>query len=201
MEPWEPTLHLSELEAPLQWPAVFGNPNPVEVELGIGKGSLLRRTAAAAPDRNFVGVERALKYLRIAAHRIARDRQTNIRLVHTDAVYFVEKFVPDASVAAFHIYFSDPWPKKRHAKRRLFQPPFVRLLESRTAPQGRIHIRTDVDWYFEDIVNLFARETHLETVENCTLAADSMPPEMRTNYEAKYRAIGKIIFALTLRKS
>lgn len=200
MEPFDPILHLNEIEAPLCWPDVFGNAHPVEIEVGIGKGTLLRRLAAALPDRNFVGIERALKYLRIAAQRIARDGQANIRLVRTDALYFIEKFVADASVAAFHIYFSDPWPKKRHAKRRLFQAPMVRLLESKTAPGGLIHIRTDVDWYFAAIVNLFESETRLAVVEKGALAADVLPAEMQTNYEIKYRAIGKTVFVLTLQK-
>jgi len=201
MEPFDPNLHLNELEAPLRWPYVFGNGHPVEIEVGIGKGSLLRRMAAASSDRNFVGIERANKFLRIAAQRIARDCQTNIRLVRTDAVYFIEKFVADASVAAFHIYFSDPWPKKRHAKRRFFQAVTVRLLESRLAPGGLIRIRTDVDWYFADILELFERETHLAIAEKGSLPTDSLPPDMQTNFEIKYRAVGKTIFALAVRKT
>jgi len=201
MEPFDPNLHLNELQAPLCWREVFGNAHPVEIEIGIGKGSLLRRMAAASPDRNFVGIERALKYLRLAAQRIARDGQTNIRLVRTDAIYFIEKFVPEASVAAFHIYFSDPWPKKRHAKRRLFQAASVRALEAKTARGGLIHIRTDVDWYLADILALFEGETRLEIAEKGALAAETMPREMQTNFEIKYRAVGKTIFVLTLRKA
>jgi tRNA (guanine-N7-)-methyltransferase len=201
MEPLDPNLHLNELEAPLRWADVFGNSNPVEIEIGIGKGSLLRRMAAAAPDRNFVGIERALKYLRLAAQRIARDRQTNLRLIRTDALYFIEKFVPDDSVAVFHIYFSDPWPKKRHAKRRLFQPPTVRLLERKTAPGGLICVRTDVDWYFAEIADLFERETRLKVVEKGALPPDALPPEMQTNFEIKYRAVGKIIYKLNLQRA
>jgi tRNA (guanine-N7-)-methyltransferase len=200
MEPFDPNLRLNELDAPLRWSDVFGNDHPVEIEIGIGKGSLLRRMAAASPDRNFVGLERANKYLRIAAQRIARDNQTNIRLVRTDAIYFIEKFVADESVAAFHIYFSDPWPKKRHAKRRFFQAPTARLLESKLAPSGLILIRTDVDWYFADIVDLFERDTRLAIAEKGSLPTDSLPPDMQTNFEIKYRAVGKTIFALTLKK-
>jgi tRNA (guanine-N7-)-methyltransferase len=200
MEPFDPNLRLNELEAPLRGPAIFGNDHPVEIEIGIGKGSLLRRVAAASPDRNFLGVERALKYLRLAAQRIARDGQTNIRLVRADAIYFIEKFVADDSVALFHIYFSDPWPKKRHAKRRFFQAPTVRLLETKTTPGGLIRIRTDVDWYFADIADLFERETRLLVVEKGPLPANALPPEMQTNFEIKYRAVGKTVFGLTLRK-
>lgn len=200
MEAFDPCLHLNELEAPVDWGRIFGNDGPVEVEIGIGKGSLLRRLAAAAPERNFVGIERALRYMRIAAYRIARDRQTNIRLVRADAYYFIEKFVPEASVAVFHIYFSDPWPKKRHAKRRFFQAPTVRLLESRLSPGGLILIRTDVDWYYAEIVALFERETRLHVLEKGVLAAEAVPPEMQTNFEIKYRASGKTIYGIKLRK-
>ncbi len=200
MEPVEAMLVLDESQAPLSWPAVFGNSGPVEIEIGMGKGTLLRRLAALSPERNFIGIERANKYLRLAAQRIARDRQTNIRVVRTDAVYFLETFVPDESVAVFHIYFSDPWPKRRHAKRRLFQPPFVQLLERKTALGGLIHIRTDVEWYFADMVRLFETETALAIRDKGTLDAAALPREMQTNFEIKYRATGKTIYALTLLK-
>jgi tRNA (guanine-N7-)-methyltransferase len=200
METFDPYLHLNELAALLRWADAFGNDAPVEIEIGIGKGSLLRRMAAGAPERNFVGVERANKYLRIAGQRIARDRQTNLRLVHTDAIYFLEKFVPDASVAAFHIYFSDPWPKKRHAKRRFFQSATVQLLEAKTAPGGMLHVRTDVDWYWADIVALFEAETRFEIVEKGEAPIAAIPPEMQTNFEIKYRAVGKVVWFVTLRK-
>ncbi|MCX8038012.1 MAG: tRNA (guanosine(46)-N7)-methyltransferase TrmB [Candidatus Sumerlaeia bacterium] len=201
MESIEAMLALDESQAPLSWPAVFGNFGPVEIEIGMGKGTLLRHLAAAAPERNFIGIERANKYLRLAAQRIARDRQSNIRVVRADAVYFLETFVPDASIAVFHIYFSDPWPKRRHAKRRLFQPRFVQLLERKTAAGGLLHIRTDVDWYFADIVRLFETETALAIREKGILDAAALPREMQTNFEIKYRATGKTIYALTLQKS
>lgn len=200
MDVFDPYLQLNALEAPIGWEALFGNTNPVEIEVGIGKGSLLRRMAAAAPDRNFVGIERALKYLRIAAQRVARDRQKNIRLVRADALYFLEKFVADGSVAVFHIYFIDPWPKKRHAKRRFFRASTVRLIERKTAPGGLVHIRTDVDWYFAEAVEIVRTASDLEILEHGEPAAGETPPEMQTNYEVKYRAAGKPIFAVTLQR-
>jgi len=199
--PFDPTLNLAALSAPLCWADVFGNDNPVEIEIGIGKGSLLRRMAAASPERNFLGVERANKYLRIAIERVARDRQMNIRLVRADAIEYLEKFVPGASVAALHIYFTDPWPKKRHAKRRFFQPSTVRLLAAKIAPGGLIRIRTDVDWYYEDVARLFAAEAPaLEVLDQGEVPPDAIPPEQQTNFEIKYRAVGKPIYRLTLRK-
>lgn len=200
METFDPFLHLNEVYSALDWAEVFGNENPVEIEIGIGKGTLLRRMAAEAPDRNFVGVERALKYVRIGGQRITRDLQMNIRLVRTDAIHFLQKFVPAASVSVFHIYFSDPWPKKRHAKRRLFQPETVRLLEDRTIPGGAIRIRTDVDWYHVDICELFERESGLEVVEKGRVAPEAISPEMMTNFETKFRAVGKEVYSLSLRK-
>ncbi|MBM3336016.1 hypothetical protein FJY63_15260, partial [Candidatus Sumerlaeota bacterium] len=103
--------------------------------------------------------------------------------------------------AAFHIYFSDPWPKRRHAKRRLFQPSTVSLFERKTARGGQVRIRTDVDWYFADIVALFEQHTRLRAVEKGILSPDTIPPDMRSNYEIKYRAKGKTILVLTLEKA
>jgi len=201
METFDPCLQLDELQAPLCWEDIFANRHPVEIEIGIGKGTLLRRMAATTPHHNFVGIERASKYFRIAVHRVTRDRQSNIRLIRTDALYFIGKFVADESVAVFHIYFSDPWSKRRHAKRRLFQPHTVSLLERKTAPGGEVRIRTDMDWYFGDIATLFEQHTRLRLVEKGVLPASAIPPEMQTNYEIKYRATGKTIFFVTLQKS
>jgi len=132
--------------------AIFANHHPVEVELGFGKGRFLLDAAQRRPEHNFIGVEVAGKYLRLAHDRALKRGLTNLRFIHGDAREFVEFFLPAGAVHALHVYFLDPWPKKKHHKRRLLDEGFfeeaLRVLEV----SGRLWIATDHDDYFEAIL-------------------------------------------------
>src|SRR5881227_3162677 len=119
-------LDVETVPRPLDWRALFGNDNPVELEIGIGKGTFLTEQAKARPDTNFFGIEWARWFWRYASDRLRRSGCANARTVRAEAGFFLSEFVPDASLAVLHIYFPDPWPKKRHHKRRLIQAPFVK---------------------------------------------------------------------------
>ena len=175
-----------DLETFLSWDEVFGNGNPVQVEIGIGKGRFLIESSQRFPAVNFLGIERASKYLRIARDRSLKRELGNVRFVRTDAKEFVEFFVPASSIAAYHIYFPDPWPKKRHHKRRLFDPPFVAELERTLAEDGKLWLATDHREYFEVILAATEASKDLAQVQ-------AQWPEIATNYEAKYLALGKPI--------
>ena len=182
-------LQLDDTEDPetfLNWEEVFGNANPVQVEIGIGKGRFLIESAQKFPSVNFLGIEWAAKYLRIARDRSLKRELGNVRFVRTDAKEFVEFFVPTSSIAAYHIYFPDPWPKKRHHKRRLFDPTFVAELERTLAEDGKLWLATDHLEYFEVIVAASEASKNLAEIH-------AMWPEIATNYEAKYLALGKTI--------
>src|SRR5262245_10534795 len=101
------------------WSRLFGNDRRVELEIGIGKGTFLLRRAKQCPDRNFLGIEWAGEFYRFALDRMERWRMTNVRVLRTDARDFVERICPRASLSVLHIYHPDPWPKRRHNKRRL----------------------------------------------------------------------------------
>ncbi|MDP6054584.1 MAG: tRNA (guanosine(46)-N7)-methyltransferase TrmB, partial [Candidatus Latescibacteria bacterium] len=122
-------ISISDLNDRIDWAELFGNMNPVEIEIGCGKGRFIINSAMKYPDINYVGIERALRYFRFMKERSAKRNLTNIRVLQDDAGYFIERFVPDHSVTACHIYFPDPWPKKRHRKRRLFKQDFLRHIE------------------------------------------------------------------------
>lgn len=132
----------------LDWAAVFSNARPVEVELGAGDGTFLTDRAAAHPGRNFLGVERLLGRLRKIDRRGRRLGLTNIRGLRLEAAYVLEWMIPPGSVATLHVYFPDPWPKKRHHKRRLVNARFVELAHRALAVDGLIHLRTDEASYF-----------------------------------------------------
>ena len=178
----------------LVWSEVFGDEQPVQIDLGIGKGRFILDAAARLPDVNFVGVEWAAKYLRIAHHRAGRRQLANIRFARTDAREFVEFFVPAASVQAYHIYFPDPWPKKRHHKRRLFNEGFLREVERTLETDGELWLATDFADYFEVMLEVLHTSRVLDEIDAEWLG-------VRTNYEEKYLAMGTPIFRRVLKKS
>ena len=178
----------------LVWSEVFGDDKPVQIELGIGKGRFILDAAERLPEVNFIGVEWAAKYLRIARHRAGRRQLANIRFAHTDAREFVEFFVPAASVQAYHIYFPDPWPKKRHHKRRLINGAFLREVERTLETGGQLWLATDFADYFEVMLEVLDTSSVLDEINVEWLGA-------RTNYEDKYLALGKPIYRRVLKKS
>jgi tRNA (guanine-N7-)-methyltransferase len=128
-----------------------------------------------------------MKYLRMAHARSVRSGLDNMRFVRADAREFVEFFVPSATVQAYHIYFPDPWPKKRHHKRRLFNDGFLREIERTLASGGRLWLATDFADYYEAMLDVLDRSEILHEIEVDWEGA-------RTNYEEKYLAAGKPIF-------
>ena len=181
------------LPVPLEWPEVFGNRRPVEVEIGFGKGGFLLQVAQRFPERNFVGLETAAKMVEYTAERLGKRALRNVRLLRTDAHYFLERFVRDASIAAFHIYFPDPWPKRRHRKRRLLAPEFLQTLQRVLAPGGRVYFATDFQEYFAETQQLFSTFLAFQPLDPGDWVS-RRPEEAITNYEVKYRCEGRAIF-------
>ena len=181
-------------EPVLDWSEIFGNDHPVEVEIGIGKGRYLIDAAQRRPETNFVGVEWAGKYLRLCHERSIRRGLTNLRLARTDGRELVELLCATESVAAFHLYFPDPWPKKRHHKRRLFNAEFVGEATRALSPGGLFWIATDHDDYFAVMEEVVAGQRTLQAVEMVWEGTS-------TNYEDKFLARGKEIHRLVLRKT
>ncbi|MBA2706745.1 MAG: tRNA (guanosine(46)-N7)-methyltransferase TrmB, partial [Gemmatimonadaceae bacterium] len=128
------------LPRPLNWAELFGNANPIELEIGTGKGTFITEQAIARPDVNFFGIEWARWFWRYGSDRLRRHDCTNARTVRAEANFFLTEFVPLESISVLHIYFPDPWPKARHHKRRLIQPPFLKLVERILVPNGRLQV-------------------------------------------------------------
>ena len=175
----------------LDWADVFADDSPVEVEIGIGKGRFLIDSAQRRSDVNFVGVEWAMKYLRLAHARCVRRSLKNVRFVRADAREFVEFFIPARSVQAYHIYFPDPWPKKRHHKRRLFNAEFLAEVERTLIPGGHLWLATDFSEYFDVMLEVLDGSRSMRVVEAEWDGA-------KTNYEEKYIAAGKPIYRRVL---
>lgn len=147
--------------SPADWDAVFGRPAPRVVEIGFGMGDATAAIAAGRPDTDFIGVEVHPPGVGALLRRIGENGLANIRIVQHDAVEVLEHMVAPASLAGVHVFFPDPWHKKRHHKRRLIQPPFVRLLASRLAPGGTLHCATDWQPYAEQMLEVLGAEPTL----------------------------------------
>jgi tRNA (guanine-N7-)-methyltransferase len=191
------------LPKPLDWALLFPHPGPLEIEVGCGKGRFLLARAEADPGYRFVGLEFARAYLLAVAERAARRNLRNVRVARYEAARFFRESVPDSSVSAFHLLYPDPWPKKRHHKRRLVQDDFLDDLRRTLCPGAVVNIATDHEDYFEWMMDVFGRWKGTFVMEPKILAT---PEELagfegRTNYEVKYAAAGCPLYFLTGRRT
>ncbi len=170
------------LPGPLPFETVFGNDAPLELELGFGKALFLIRSAAARPGTNFLGVEVSRKWYREGKRRIEKAKYPpNLRVLHAEAVDFLARFVGDARVSIIHVYYPDPWPKKRHLKRRFVSEPLLIQAERVLVPGGELRIITDHEGYSEWIAERLAERSRLQAIDW------PLESEPLTHFEAKYR--------------
>jgi tRNA (guanine-N7-)-methyltransferase len=188
-------LPLPDPPAPFDWPLIFGNYQPVEIEIGFGKGLFLLTTALAHPEVNYVGVEIVRKYQLFTANRIAKRSLSNVRLACADARTFLCDCVGTASCQALHVYFPDPWWKRRHERRRVWTPEFASNCSRVLAPGGGLYLATDVEAYFATMCELLDQQAQLRRLEG-TGALDSS-----TNFERKAQIAGKNIYRRVYRRS
>jgi tRNA (guanine-N7-)-methyltransferase len=152
----KPTLFFvpSTIVEPIRTESIFPSVQPLEVELGCGDGAFLLRYAALHPERNFLAVERLLGRIRKLDRKGPRAGLKNLRLLRLEASYALEYLLPDACAQAIHVYFPDPWPKRRHHRRRLINARFMELAAKALAPGGILHLRTDDADYFEQMTTV-----------------------------------------------
>ncbi|MBN1687721.1 MAG: tRNA (guanosine(46)-N7)-methyltransferase TrmB [Candidatus Omnitrophica bacterium] len=186
-------------EGPLSFEQLFGNNHPVEVEIGCGKGRFLSAYAGEACEINFLGIDRVGKWMKRAQARIEKGKVENLKFLRADARVFLEK-VPHGSVSVFHIYFPDPWPKKRHHKRRLVTKEFLAVLHDRLVSEGKIRIATDNKPYYESMREAVAWTpscwSQIREDENKRPFCEAF----KTSYELKYEGEGKPLYYLELQK-
>jgi len=195
--PYDPAVAPDTLLSRIVWRDLFGNDAPVEVDVGCGKGRFLIESALQNPHRNYFGIEKNGRPYRIARERIGKRSLKNVRILRDDAHRFIRECVPDQSVAVYHVYFPDPWPKKRHHKRRLFTPPFVAELARTLVPGGTLRVATDIADYFEEILRLVEGEPRFVLVEEGRYEENTV----LTNFAAKYRQQGREMFQAVFARS
>ncbi len=189
-------LDVETLPKPLDLPALFGHDHPVEIEIGMGKGTFLTEQATARPEVDFIGIEWARWFWRYASDRLRRHGCLNARTARAEAGFFLQEFIPDASVSVLHIYFPDPWPKARHHKRRLIQPAFMPSVTRILRPGGRLQVVTDHQGYFEENIEPSVRGSELSVVDYNRPGSAGDGEFVGTNFERKYRREGRPFHAI-----
>ncbi|MGA1238674.1 MAG: tRNA (guanosine(46)-N7)-methyltransferase TrmB [Limisphaerales bacterium] len=177
---------LKSLLRPLDFGEVFGRCGEVEVELGCGDGSFLLRYAALNPGRNYLGIERLLGRISKIDRKGRRLGLVNLRGLRVEARYCLDYLLPRGGVSALHVYFPDPWPKAKHARRRLVDATFPASVVRVLSLGGRVYLRTDDEAYWEQMGEAFAVEKRLRQVET--------PEELAgvtTDFEEEFLAQGK----------
>ncbi len=179
-----------EVADPLTW---FGSPGLFELEIGSGKGGFLLSRARSNTDRRFLGIEWANKFYRHAADRMARWGMTNVRMMRADARDFVMHHLPPACLSALHLYHPDPWPKKRHHKRRLVQPDFANAAVRAIKPGGVWLIQSDHAEYFAVMREVLDQQVEISELPWEQTGVDPGEAWEGTNFEIKYTAEGRTI--------
>jgi tRNA (guanine-N7-)-methyltransferase len=183
---------------PLDAPSLFGRHAPLIIEIGFGMGQATAAIAAARPDDDFLGIEVHEPGVGALLQRIDQQQLGNLRIVQHDAVDVLRDMIAPSTLAAVHVFFPDPWPKKRHWKRRLFQPPFIALLASRLVRGGTLHFATDWQPYAEQMLEMLSAEPLLvNSAEGYAPRPDYRP---LTKFENRGLALGHGVWDLVFAK-
>jgi len=201
LDPQHFLLDIPDEAGTITWPEIFANDNPVELEIGSGKGTFLLAIAQANHHHNFVGIEYASAYADFAADRLRRHNMQNARLVKAEASWWIRCHVPSASLTALHIYFPDPWPKNRHHKRRLIQLPFLKEVHRILIPGGKLRLVTDHADYFTHMQQVLNSQSDLQIIPFDSPIPQPPGTIVGTNFERKYITEGRTFNAIAAVKS
>ena len=180
-----PTFILKYLEEPLSFPNLFGRVAPVVLEVGFGNGETLVEQAARDPDRDYIGIE---VHEPGVGHCLLKANEAdvgNLRIIMHDAVEVLSHQVPKASLDRLNLYFPDPWPKKRHYKRRIVQDGFVELVADRLRNGGAFHVATDWEHYAEHIDEVLSRADRFTCVERRVHDGEAPLDRPQTKFERR----------------
>jgi tRNA (guanine-N7-)-methyltransferase len=176
------------------WLEVFKNNHPVELEDGFGKGAFLVAVSQAHPGTNYLGIEIDYGHVLCVAGRLAKRKLNNVLVVRGDAGTILRDQIPAGSLHAIHVYFPDPWWKRRHRKRRVFTAEFAQACERALQPGGRLHLASDVEEYFGVMTKIVAKHTRLMAIE--IRQPESLIPaaEVVTNFQRKALEEGRPVW-------
>jgi len=178
--------------------SLFGRSAPLIVEIGSGMGETSVTIARAQPENDYIAIEVHLPGVGSLLKAIDAEGLTNLRVIRHDAVDVLEKMIPDASLAGLHVFFPDPWPKKRHNKRRIVQPPLASLMARKLAPGGYIHLATDWQAYAEHMLEVLSAEPLLENTAKDYVPRPAYRPQ--TKFESRGLKLGHGVRDLVFRR-
>lgn len=178
--------------------AAFGRDAPVILEIGFGMGETTAAIAAARPAHDFLGIEVHTPGVGSLLKQLDVEGIGNVRIIQHDAIEVLEQMIAPDSLAGVHIYFPDPWPKKKHHKRRLVQSPLVALIASRLQPGGYVHCATDWEEYAEQMLAVLGQETLLENTAKGYAPRPDYRPE--TKFERRGLRLGHGVWDLVFRR-
>jgi tRNA (guanine-N7-)-methyltransferase len=181
-------------DVPLDFEEIYGRQAPVEVDLGCGDGSFLAALAGENPDKDFLGIERLLGRVGSACRKIEHSGLKNARVLRFEISSAVERLLPEKSVTSFHLMFPDPWPKRRHAPRRLVTETFLASIHRALVANGTARIATDETEYFRQITRLVSQSFLFAIIP------DTLPAPAMSKFEKRFTLDGVKIHRLTLRK-
>jgi len=192
LNPDEP---LTDIQSPFEKPA------PVILEIGFGMGDSLAQQAAAEPQYNYIGIEVHRPGVGHLLALIAANELSNIRIYNADAVEVLNRCIPDASLTKVQIFFPDPWPKKRHHKRRLIQTPIVNLIGQKLMPDGLLHLATDWENYAQHMLEVLEASPLLTNTATDGLFVERPASRPLTKFETRGQRLGHGVWDLIFRKT
>jgi tRNA (guanine-N7-)-methyltransferase len=178
----------------LDWPEFFGNDQPVEIDVGCGRGLFLVHAGEANPDINYLGIEVDYREGRRGAKRLQKRNMENVRVLGGDVNVAFSKLIAPESVQAIHVYFPDPWWKRKHRRRRVFTDRFVDLCSRLLRPGGLLHSWTDVEEYFGVISGVMDHREDFDTLPPPPERSPEHDMDYQTSYERKKRQAGLPIY-------
>jgi tRNA (guanine-N7-)-methyltransferase len=182
-----------ELEAPINWQEVFGNSHRLALEIGCGIGDFIVKTAAQFPQINFIAIDFYNKGCDKTCRRLEKHGVENVRVLRVEAREFISAHIPQGSLAAVYINCPDPWPKKRHRKRRLVNPEFINFIRDHMAGGADFFFATDFEDYGEDVANFMPKMTGFSNMLAPDLSRFDLEGYHRSKYMLKFMAEGKQI--------
>lgn len=193
---------LDDLTPPFDPSDYFSQPgNPLEIEIGSGKGLFINTAAVENPDHNFVGVELAKRYAHFAGSRLAKKQLENALMISGDGLKFMTEFVRDETCHAIHVYFPDPWWKERHRKRRVMKESLIQDIQRVLVPEGRLHFWTDVKEYFDTSIELVQQVSDMEGPFEVAPNDPQHDLDYRTHFERRMRMNDKPVYRSLFKKS
>ena len=193
-------LRAGELASPVDWPALFGNDHPVALEIGCGVGDFIAKTAVDIPDRNFIAIDFYNKGCYKTCRRIDSAGLANVRVLREEARQFIRERIAPGTLAAVYINCPDPWPKKKHRKRRLVNREFVEFLANYLVPGGDFYFATDFDDYGIDVAGMMPGVPGFDNMLAPDLYRHELDGYHLSKYMRKFMAEGKSIYFVHYRK-